>query len=88
MKIAILYHPASDHGRTVEEYVHDFTFRNPEVEMEVLSVDTIAGAKMAELYDVTAYPSMLAMREDRELVKMWVGLPLPLMNDVAYFTFT
>ena len=88
MKIVILYHPASDHGRIVEEYLHDFTARNPEVDLEVLSIDTRAGADMAELYDVTDYPSMIALRENRELVKMWVGLPLPLMNDVAYFTFT
>ncbi len=88
MKIVILYHPQSDHGRIVEEYVHDFTARNPEVAMEVLSVDTKDGANLAELYDIVSYPSMLALKENRELVKSWEGLPLPLMNDVAYFTFT
>lgn len=56
--------------------------------MDVLSVDTKEGADLAQLYDVVSYPSMLALREDRELVKSWEGLPLPLMNDVAYFTFT
>jgi hypothetical protein len=88
MKIVMLYHPASDHGRTVEEYVHDFTKLNPEVNLEAMSVDTRAGAQMAALYSVMAYPTMLALRESGELVKTWEGLPLPLMNDVAYFTFT
>lgn len=88
MKIVILYHPESDHSRTVEEYVHDFTRINPEVEMTLISVDTREGADKAAVYDVTAYPSMLALKEDNELVKAWVGLPLPLMNDVAYFTYT
>lgn len=88
MKIVILYHPASDHSRTVEEYVHEFTHRNPEVALEGLSVDTRPGAQMATLYDIVAYPCMVAVRQDGSLAKAWQGLPLPLMNEVAYFTFS
>ena len=88
MKIVILYHPLSDHGRIIEEYVHDFTARHPQVQMESLSVDTMIGARTAETHDVTQYPSMLALREDNSVVKSWIGLPMPLMNDVAYFSFT
>ena len=88
MRITILYHPASDHSRLVEEYVHDFTKLNPEVSLEAVSVDTREGARLAELYDITSYPTMMAIREGGELAKVWEGLPLPLMNDVAYFTFT
>ena len=88
MKISILYHPHSDHSRLVEEYVHEFTHRNPEVSLEAVSVDTHAGATMADVYDIVAYPSMLAIRENGELAKAWQDLPLPLMNDVAYFAFS
>lgn len=88
MKIVILYHPASDHSRTVEEYVHEFTRRNPEVSLEGVSVDTRPGAQMATLYDIVAYPCMVALRQDGSLAKAWQGLPLPLMNEVAYFTFS
>ena len=87
MKIIVLYHPASDHGRTVEEYVHEFMFRNPEVDLQAISVDTRDGADKAKVYDVIAYPSMLAIREDSSLAHAWQGLPLPLMNEVAYYTF-
>jgi hypothetical protein len=88
MRIVILYHPESDHSRTVEEYTHDFMRRNPEVKMESLSVDTLIGARTAELYDIMQYPSMIALRDDNSMAKSWVGLPLPLMNEVAYFSFT
>lgn len=87
MRIIILYHPASDHGRTIEEYVHEFGIRNPEVSLEGMSVDTREGAVMASTYDVTMYPCMLALREDGSLAQVWQGLPLPLMNEVAYFAF-
>lgn len=88
MKIIVLYRPASDHGRVVEEYLHDFTRNNPEIEMQILSVDTPDGAHAAELYDITAYPTLLAVRGDGELVTTWAGLPLPLMNEVAYYAFS
>lgn len=88
MKIVILYHPESDHSRVVEEYVHEFTKRNPEVSLEALSVDRREGANMAQTYDVVAYPSMLAIRDNGELAKAWLDMPLPLMNDVAYFAFS
>ena len=85
MRIIILYHPASDHGRTIEEYVHEFGVRNPEVSLEGVSVDTREGADKATTYGITMYPSMLAVREDGSLAQVWQGLPLPLMNEVAYF---
>ena len=87
MKIVILYHPESDHSRLVEEYVHEFARRNPEISLEALSVDRHEGANMAQTYDIVAYPSMLAVRGNGELAKAWQNLPLPLMNDVAYFAF-
>lgn len=86
MKIIILYHPNSDHGRTIDEYVHEFVARNPEVSLEATSVDTREGANIATLYGVMQYPSMLALRDDGSVAKSWEGLPLPLMNEVAYFT--
>jgi hypothetical protein len=85
MRIIILYHPASDHSRIIEEYVHEFTHRNPEVVLEGISVDTREGANLATLYDIVAYPCMIATREDGSLAKAWQGLPLPLMNELAYF---
>ncbi|NBU34505.1 hypothetical protein EB118_11975 [bacterium] len=86
MKIVILYKPNSDHGRVVEEYLHEFAVRNPEVSFNALSVETREGANTATLYDVMQYPSMLALRQDGSIAKSWQGLPLPLINDVAYFT--
>lgn len=86
MKIIILYRPASDHSRVVDEYVREFVYRNPEVKLEVLSIDTKEGWDLGGVYDVMQYPSMLAIRDDGSLAHSWVGEPLPLMNEVAYYT--
>lgn len=85
MKIVILYHPRSDHSREVEEYVHEFIIRNPEVTIEAISLETREGADMATLYGVMKYPCMMTLRDDGVQTKSWEGLPFPLMNEVAYY---
>ena len=85
MKLAILYHPKSDHGRIVEEYVRDFT-RQRNKNIELLSLDTKEGAYRATLYDVVSYPAVLATRDDSQLLQLWQGLPLPTMNDLSAYS--
>lgn len=86
MKVVILYHPASEHSRTVEQYVHDFERQRGET-IELISLETKEGAVMASLYDIIRYPALLALSDDGQLRKSWEGEQLPLMNEVAgYYT--
>ncbi len=87
MKIVILYHPKSEQARAVDEYVREFGFRNPDVSLELKSVDEKNGAQFAELYGIVSYPAMLAVGDDGQMAKLWDGEHLPLMNEVAYFAF-
>lgn len=82
MKICVIYHPRSEHGRLVEEYAQDFnrTYSRP---VELLSLETREGAAMASLYDVVRYPAVLALAHDGHLQKMWEGDQLPQMDEVA-----
>ena len=84
MKITILYRPVSEFARTVEEFAHDIE-RQQNVKPELMSLDTREGANMAELYGITQYPAILAVRDDGELLQSWVGPELPLMNEVAAY---
>ena len=88
MRIIVVYRPNSDHGRVVDEYLHEFSVRNPEVAVEAYSIDSREGSHVAELYGVVQYPSMLAVRSDGQMAQTWQGLPLPLMNEVAYFALS
>lgn len=83
MKLYALYHPGSDHGRLVEEFVHDFE-RTKGVPIKLVSLETRDGAATATLYGIMQYPAILAVKEDdHQLVKHWEGAPLPTMNEVA-----
>ena len=85
MKIIILYRPASDHGQSVDEFVKEFSYRKPDLSLDVLSVETREGAEMANLYGIMVYPAMMVIGEDGQIAKDWQGLPLPLMDEVAYY---
>lgn len=81
----MLYHPNSDHARAVEEFAHDFQKAETGRSIELISLDTKDGASMANLYDITQYPAVLAMADDGRLLNFWSG-QLPLMNEVAAYS--
>ncbi len=86
MNIVILYHPNSEHSRVVEEYAHDFE-RSRGHAIELVSLETKQGSDMARVYDIVEYPAVLVVKHSSsELVKFWVGVPLPLMDEVASYT--
>jgi len=85
MKVVILYHPQSEQRRPVEDFARDFTREHPDGKIDLLSLETQAGAEMARLYDVTNYPAVMALRDSGELMRCWQDGILPLMNEVAFY---
>ncbi|MCA9333108.1 hypothetical protein KDA00_04535 [Candidatus Saccharibacteria bacterium] len=85
MRFVFLYHPESDHARQVESYAKEFESRGYG-SFELISLESKDGAAMAELYDIVAYPAILAIREGGELQKNWEGDQLPLMSEVASYS--
>lgn len=82
MRIIALYHPQSEAARTVEEYVRDFGRRNSKP-IELISLETRAGADLAKLYDIVQYPAIMVISDDGQVQKGWLGERLPLMDEVA-----
>ena len=88
MKLVILYRPNSEHATEVESYVRDFEHQhNLGDKVELVSVNTREGAATASLYDVVAYPTIIAMANDGRLLNLWQGKPLPLMDEVAGYVY-
>ncbi len=84
MKVVALYHPNSEWARRVEEYARDFEHqRNKKIEL--ISIETREGVTLASLYDITRFPALVALRETGEMLAMWQGEQLPLMNEVAAY---
>jgi hypothetical protein len=86
MNLLILYRPNSEHGRLIEEFIHEFKSRHYTDRMEVVDIDTREGIATATLYDVVQYPAILVMQNDGSIQKMWQGPELPLMDEVASYT--
>jgi hypothetical protein len=82
MKVLVIYRPNSEHGRLVEEFIHEFQRRYGDAHLEILNIDTRDGSATASLYDVVQYPAILILQNDGYLQKSWEGNDLPLMNEV------
>lgn len=85
MKVLILYRPNSEHGRLVEEFIHDYQRRHQSDRVEALSIDTREGSATATLYDVMQYPAILVVQADGYVQKVWQGESLPMMDEVASY---
>jgi len=85
MKVLVLYRPHSEHGRVVEEFIHDFQASHRDERLEVLDIDTRDGSATASLYDVMQYPAILVLQTNGYPQKVWEGGHLPLMDEVASY---
>lgn len=85
MKVLVLYRPNSEHGRVVEEFIHDFQATHQNERLEVLNIDSRDGSAMASLYDVMQYPAVLVLQTDGYLQKVWEGDHLPMMDEVVAY---
>lgn len=82
MKIVGLYHAQGEFARQLEEFARDFD-RQHGKSMELLDLETKAGSDLAALYDIVQYPAILAIRDDGQLAKAWLGTAFPLMDEVS-----
>lgn len=85
MKVLILYRPNSEHATPVEMFVRDFEHRYGlnNKKIELVSVNTRDGAATASIYDVWAFPAILAITTEGQVLNLWQGEPLPLIDEVA-----
>ncbi|HVI60967.1 MAG TPA: hypothetical protein VM535_02295 [Candidatus Saccharimonadales bacterium] len=85
MKVVILYRPNSEHGRLVEDFIHDFQSRHGTHHLEVLNIDSRDGSATASLYDIMQHPAILVLQDNGYVQKVWMGETLPLMDEVAAY---
>ena len=86
MRTVILYHPNAEFAGTVEDFKHEFEQRHADRKINLISLDTLEGAEMAQLYDVVRYPAILVIANDGQLQKFWQDQPFPLMDEVASYS--
>ena len=84
MRIVVVYKDARDHGSEVREYVDDFE-KQTGLEIEQKNPDDGRNQFFLRAYDIVEYPTILAIADDGQLLQMWHGQPLPLIDEVAYY---
>jgi hypothetical protein len=82
MKAVALYRPNSEHARAVEEFVHDFDRQRGKT-IELISLDTVQGSELGNLYGLMEFPALLVIQDNGQLSKSWTGTQFPLMDEVA-----
>lgn len=85
MKVVVLYHPNSEQEALVSDFAREYQ-RFKVKKLELVSLETQSGADYARLYDITQYPAFLAISESGTLQRLWQGNPMPLMDELDYYT--
>lgn len=86
MKMLVLYRERSDHRQVIEDFIREFKSRHPRSRVETYDVDHREGIAMASLYDVTRYPSILALRDDGSVLQTWQGDDdMPRLDDISFY---
>jgi hypothetical protein len=85
MKVIVLYHPNSEQDGLVQDFARDYA-RFKAKKLNLVSLETLEGSDYARLYDITQYPAFLAISENGSLQRLWQGNPIPLMDELDYYT--
>lgn len=84
MRVFCLYRPNTDTERSVTELVAEVKHRY-NVELECISMDTVEGTNMAELYEIMLYPAVVAIDSNGVMQKVWADGQLPLINELIFY---
>lgn len=81
----MVYKEQSDHARSVETFLHDFSKQTGKL-VDTVDPDTVEGAQLCRTYDIVQYPTVVAVSESTGTIQnVWQGLPLPTISEVSYY---
>jgi len=83
MRAICIYRDNQDYTRSVDEWIENF-YRQTGKEIETMNPDENPG--FCESYDIVEYPTFLVLGNSGEVIAMWRGRNLPLINEVSYYT--
>jgi hypothetical protein len=84
MKLMVLLKPHSEFAGITYDFIRDFQSRTGKT-VEVISVDSKPGYTVAELYDIVEYPCIMAVTDGGEMLQIWQGSQLPLIDEVSAY---
>jgi methyl coenzyme M reductase alpha subunit len=85
MRVVIVWKDYTDYAREVTDFLREFQRRTGK-KLESVDPESRAGDSFARVYDIVQYPTIIAIATDGREQKRWAGLPLPLMDEVSFYT--
>ena len=83
MRVVCIYRDNQDYTRSVTDWLENF-YRQTGKTIETMNPDENPG--FCETYDIVEYPTILVLGNSGEVISMWRGRELPLINEVRYYT--
>lgn len=83
MRVVCVFRDNEDYTRSVTDWLEDF-YRQTGKKIETMNPDE--NTSFCTAYDIVEYPTIIALGNSGEVLAMWRGRNLPLINEVLYYT--
>ena len=83
MRVVCIFRDNEDYTRSVTDWLENFR-RQTGKTIETMNPDE--NTSFCETYDIVEYPTIIALGNNGEVLAMWRGRNLPLINEVLYYT--
>ncbi len=83
MRTICIYRDNQDYTRSVTDWIENF-YRQTGKTVE--SMDPDENSNFCITYDIVEYPTIIVIGNSGEVINMWRGRNLPLINEVSYYT--
>lgn len=85
MKVVVVYKSASEHARSVTEWLREFERRTGR-HIDELDPETREGESFCRSYDIVEYPTLIALDDSGVVQNLWRGTMFPTISEVSYYT--
>ena len=86
MRIAVLSKDGYDYSSAVDDFVMELESQAVGAEIERLNPDTYEGESLARSLDILEFPAVIVLDDSGSSVQQWLGMPLPPVSEVSYYT--
>jgi len=83
MRTICVFRDNQDYTRAVTDWLEDF-YRRTGRHIETMNPDE--NTDFCTTYDIVEYPTIITLGNSGEVIAIWRGRNLPLINEVSYYT--
>lgn len=86
MRLVVLTKDGYDYSSAVDTFVTELESQASNSEVERLNPDTYEGESLARSLDIMEFPAVVVLDDSGTSVQQWLGMPLPPISEVSYYT--